>query len=186
MAWSFCSKDDVLAITDIAESKLKDFWSEIAEAFIRVHMGSKYLGSTTALTEYYDGNNSDTLIIRNPPISSISAVYVDDTAISPDYYLAGVTAIWLLNGMLFPEGRRNIKVVYSSGSTVIDTTVRTAAAIMVVAVANYQGRLGSDTSLIFGSAAQLTESPPNVNIGLVSHLKEIMYGLLQRYKVRAR
>ena len=186
MAWTFCSKEDVIAIHKVPISSLQDFWSEIAESFIRTHLGARYLGNSTELVEYYDGENSDTLIVKNPPISSVSSIYVNGSLIDPDSYLAGETAIWLLNSNIFPSGRRNIKVTYTSGTAEVSTEIRTACAIMVVAVSDYWSSLGSDTSLVFGSSEVLGGSTPNIEIGLVSHMKQIMYGLLRRYKVNVR
>jgi hypothetical protein len=186
MPWTFCSKQDVLDVYDVSEGSLKDYWSVIAEAFVRTHMGSRYLGNSTALTEYYDGNDSGVLVLRNPPISSVTSVYIDDELISSDTYLVTETAIWFLSGQIFPKGNMNVKVAYTSGGSSISTEVRIATTFMVVAVAQYFSSLATDTELIFTNAERLGDVPPNINIGLISHLNAIMRGLLKRYRINVR
>lgn len=186
MAWTFCTKQDVLDIVGTSEDKLKDFWSTIAEAFIRTHMGAKYLGNETEITEYYDGNDGDTLIVRNPPISSVSSITVDGVSMSTDNYLAYETSICLLNGYTFDAGKRNVVITYTSGENTVSDDVRIACAFMIQAIFEHYDSLGTRTSDIFADAELMGDVPPNVNIGLISHLQMIMRGLLRRYKIRVR
>ncbi len=44
MAWTLCSKDDVLSIHPTNTNALKDFWSNAVEAMIREYLGMPYLG----------------------------------------------------------------------------------------------------------------------------------------------
>lgn len=89
-------------------------------------LGRSLLSKT--YTEYYHGNGTDTLILRNRPITAITSIHIDslrgwaaDTAVTvADDVIqskeAGIIRLWN-NQCSFPRGMANVKVVYTAGYT---------------------------------------------------------------------
>jgi hypothetical protein len=58
---------------------------------------------------------------------------------------------------------------------------------MIIAIINYKRRMGSDASLKWASPTEkVGEETPNVNVGLTSHLRQIMRRTLQKDRILAR
>jgi len=176
MPWTLCKKEDVTAIHPINESELQDFWSETVEGLIRQYKGTPNLGVPTAITgEVHNGDGSNILVVRQPPIVSVESLLVNDAAYSAgDYKVKDLTI--QLASQKFPDGTANVVVSYTSGSTAnVDAVVRFCAATMIVAIINYRGRAGADGSIKFAQAdVRMGKRSPNVNTGLIAHLTGIM------------
>jgi hypothetical protein len=147
--------------------------------------------------EQHDGDGTHILRVRYPPISRVILLQVDpysplDNAELNAYtfgstdYLVFPTYIELRYGYIFPRGKLNIIVSYESAAHDVDPIVRLTAASMIVAFANYRGRMGADSSLKWGKepSKKAGESSPNQEIGLTAHLNSIMRSMLKRGKVR--
>ena len=86
-------------------------------------------------TEYYDGDGTDTLLLNQFPISTITSIHDDtdraygsDTLISSaDYVFYANEGMVQLDGLTFTEGKQNIKVVYSAGFSPIPEDIKLAA-----------------------------------------------------------
>lgn len=188
MAWTLCDKEDVMALYPIDEANLNDIWSELVEGLIRTYKGTPYLGVATAIVdEYHNGfGGSDIIVVNKPPIASVQALTVDGAILSSSDYIVFQNRIQLI-GRTINEGRLNVIISYTSGtlSTSDDPNVRFAAATMIIACINYAGRMGADTSIKWGMTENKEGSPsPNINVGLVTHVRAIMKGMLKREKVR--
>lgn len=100
-------------------------------------------------TEYHDGDGTDTLLLKQYPINSITSVHDDvdrdydtDTLIdSDDYVYDSETGILTLDGFGFSIGRQNVKVVYNAGYTTIPTDLEQAC-INKVVIKYLQGKAG--------------------------------------------
>lgn len=75
-------------------------------------------------TEYYDGDGSEELFLKNYPVTVVSSIYDDvnrefnsNSLISSDNYIVETTSgiIRLWNRMAFNCGKANIKIVYTAG-----------------------------------------------------------------------
>ena len=189
MAWKLCSKQDVTSIHPTQESVLQDFWSDAVEELVRVHLGNPYLGySEVVVDELHDGNDKSLILVDKPPVLSVEAVRVADVPLTAADYRAIPNGIELLY-QRFPEGHLNVSFDYTSGSGAVEISpiVRLCAASMIVAILNYRGRAGSDSSIKWGSADTKEGSPsPTFEIGLTDHLVKIMRRLLRRNKLRVR
>lgn len=192
MAWTLCSKQDVTSIHPINEGELEDAWSDFTEAFILQHMGNPFIGTPSAVAdEYHNGDGSDILLVKQPPIVSVTSLEVDGSVLTAADYIVFPNYIQL-KALKFTRGRLNVKLSYTSGIAAADVedTVRLAAALMVVAFINYRGRMGADSTMKFAGSKMMNEEnangrTPNVNIGLLTHLKAIMRSTIRRRKVRA-
>jgi len=190
MAWTLCTKEDVTSLYPIDEANLDDTWSELVEGLIRTYKGTPYLGIATTVTdEYHNGvEGTDIITVKKPPISSVTSVTVDGALLTSADYIVYTHSIQLISRTI-KEGRANVKITYVSGTpgTSDDPNVRFAAIAMIIAIINYRGRLGSDSSVKFASAVpEEGQVSPNINVGLVTHLRAIMKGFLRREKVRVR
>lgn len=190
MPWTLCTKEDVRSLYPIDEAELDDTWSELVEGLIRTYKGTPYLGAATAITdEYHNGSEgTDIIVVKKPPISSVTSLTVDGATLTSTEYIVYTNSIQLITRRI-KEGRANIKVSYISGtpSTSDDPNVRFAAIAMIIAIINYRGRLGADSSIKWGQSENKEgEMSPNINVGLVTHLRAIMKGFLRREKVRVR
>lgn len=188
MAWVLCSKSDVQAITPISEGELQEFWSNTVEALIRQHMNNPNLGTSEVIVaELHSGDGNTILQVRKPPIISVQAVRVSDYAYTAADYAVFTNYIQMKNGIVFPEGTLNVEADYTSGETEVPFDVQLTAAAMIVAIINYKGRMGADSSLKWGTGEKVAgEDTPNANIGLTSHLSTIMRRMLRRDNLMVR
>ena len=186
MAWTIATKADVTALTQLASANLKDIWSTTAEAVLLQYLGAENIGTTATVTdEYHSGDGTPVLTVKHPPISSVIEVNNDGYIHPATDYVNNTIGITLLDGLTFTEGTQNTTVSYVSGTTTVDSVVKLACALMIAAIANYEGRAGSDASIKWGTVPTQEGVPsPVYNAGLTSHLVAIMRNLLRRYKVR--
>lgn len=181
MAWTLCSREDVIQIHPCQESELPDQWSEQVEALIRQHMRMPYLGVSQAINnEMHSGDGTSVLLARKPPIISVSSLLVNGLSLTANDYVVFESFVQLKTGN-FPKDRLNITFSYTSGQTVIPPQVRLCAASMIVAMLNYYRRMGSDSSFRYATPdRQIGEDSASRNVGLTSHLVAIMRRLLPR------
>ena len=194
MSWTLCSKADVISIHPTSEAALPDLWSDAVEQLIREHLSKPSLGlSQATVTESYSGDGTPALFLRQLPIISVSSLSIDGGDIPSTEYIVNKTGIQLTGERTFTQGNLNIEVTYETGGGVdesgliTDPLIRLTAAAMVVAIANYRGRAGADSSLKWGNAEQKEgNSTPTFDIGLTSHLRKIMKNMLRRSRLRIR
>lgn len=184
MAWTLCSKEQVKAIYKIDTTTLQDFWSDVAEGLIRKYVHAPYLGLNQVVKEFHSGDDTSVVVLNNLPIVSVSSLKISGDSVNPSEYIVFNTFIALTNNT-FPSGNFNVEVDYVSGDTNIPAEVSLACAAMIAAIANYEGRQGTDSSLKWGDLpTSLGSETANRNVGLTTHLKTIMKNTLTRYKVR--
>ncbi len=186
MAWKLCSKEDVLSIHPFPPDELQDFWSDSVEELIRTHMGTPNLGESIVLTnETYDGDGTNVLIVRQPPIISVEDIRISGVALTGAEYVVYQNHVALTN-QSFPRGLLNVQIDYTSGDTTVSPSVRLTASAMIAAILNYRQRYGADSTLKWATGEQqIGESTPNMNVGLTSHLTQIMKRMLRRERIRA-
>ena len=186
MAWKLCSKEDVLSIHPFPADELQDFWSDSVEELIKVHMGTPNLGESIVLVnETYDGDGTNILIVRQPPIISVEEIRISGVATTVAEYVVYQNYVALTN-QNFPEGLLNVQIDYTSGDITVSSSVRLTAAAMIAAIVNYKQRYGADSTIKWATGdQQLGESTPKMNVGLTSHLTQIMKRMLRRERIRA-
>lgn len=164
--WVYCSKEEVSDYSGLAESKLKDHFSETVEAMITEHTGEVY-GSTQQYTEDYDGDGTDTLFLKHSPVVSVSSLSIDDVNYQSTEYevydsgyirLVGYRGSAIDNalgtyGAVFPIGQNNITVVYTANNSTVPGFVKLAALLMITELALVSERAGVDGSLAVSRAS---------------------------------
>lgn len=127
--------------------------------------------------EYYDGDGTDTLLVDNYPINSVSELYDDpdrefgtDTLIdSSDYIIYSEEGKIVLDGSTFSKGNKNIKIVYNAGYTTIPADLEQAV-IKLVAAEYLEGQ--GSVNAVEGEGQQTRPQ----------RLREQAYRILDRYR----
>lgn len=186
-AWELCTKEDVGNIHPVNVSELEDSWSITVEALIRQHLGTPYLGSTNSVTaEVHNGDGAPYLRVKKPPISSVTAIRINEVQVLPADFIVFTNHIQL-ESSVFPRGNANVQIDYVSGSTDINPVIKLTASSMIVAVINYKKRYGADASIKWSNPETKSgEDSPNKDLGLAEHLTAIMKQLLRRPVARVR
>ena len=96
---------------------------------------AKYLGmenlNATSTTEYYDGDGSNKLFLKQFPVNSITSIYDDtdwqweaqDLISSSDYRIVGHKYVVLKDGC-FMNGTQNVKITYNAGWVIIPEDIK--------------------------------------------------------------
>ncbi len=178
----------------IANSDVKDFLgitatdhdvrltalAAVAQADAEKYCDRKLEGQ--ALTEYYDGNGTSLLQLRNYPIKSITSIHddldreynADDLISSDDYALDTDFGIVELVGLTFGKGSKNIKIVYNAGYSGVGYAALPAdlkQAIVYLAAAMFLEGLAGVNVI---EAQEIVYRP--------GYLKKEAYKILDRYR----
>lgn len=188
MAWTVATKDDVRTLFPLDADDLKDQWSDWAEALLLDYLGRSDVAdvtSTTNFVEYLSGNGGSVLLTSNPinTLNSVSIVYGDSTVSQSVTNYRNIGNQLLVNKSntvpdeyeYFPDGYRNIKVDYD---TVVPNQeiYKLATVMMIVAMANFEGRKGADADMEWGviGNSSYASGTATMNVGLVSYLNAIL------------
>jgi len=166
--WEYCSKEDVADYSGVAIASMKDSWSEFAESMINTHTGRTF-GGTQTYTESYDGDGTDTLILNNYPVSSVTSLAIGGTAVSSSQYKVyeegyvrlvksntgtALDEAMSVNDVVFPKGQQNVTITYVANNSDVPGYVRNAATFMIAEIALVRERGGADGSLSVSRAVQ--------------------------------
>lgn len=156
------SKDSFL------ENKLNSAWKNLVS----------YLGqdlTQTTYTEDYDGDSTDTLILDQFPIISVTSVYIDfnrtwqtspftpdaTTLVDPTTYFPDlkIGAIRLFKGGVFSKGVGNVHVIYVAGYTAIPYDAQEALLEYASFISQRAGVEGRVAQTLGGKSEQYDLSP---------------------------
>jgi len=95
---------------------------------------------STSRTEYFDGDDSDTLYVKAYPITTVTSLYVDpdrdygsSTLIaSDDYSVYNNEGTIKTDGNLLAGGRKSVKLTYTGGYTTIPADLQNAVKELVM------------------------------------------------------
>jgi hypothetical protein len=99
----------------------------------------------TVYTEYYDGNGTNILQVKNYPIISVTSIYDDEDRTygasslisSADYAIKNLLGQIVLDGLTFSMGMNNIKIAYRAGYSEADMPFDLKIAVAKLVVADY-------------------------------------------------
>ena len=202
MAWTYCSKETVAAIARIDADILRDEWSDQVENLIADHVGFATIGSTTTITEEaHDGNGSNRIWVKRPPIVSVTSVQlgsISPTTLSSSAYKVYDQYIQLVNSNttslaeafdstrnVFPPGTQNVLITYVSGLATVPARIELCAAVMIGEIAKVYRTGGADNSLKYRSQGITQGERTNVvaDKGLLATLRSHMENSL-RHRAR--
>lgn len=110
--------------SDISDTQIGNFLDD-AENYVETYTGKEF--SVTEVTELYDGNGKDTLILNYDPVIALSSLKIDGIEQnSSQYFLykdvgkivlnnAAITDSGITN--VFPVDRQNVSVSYTYGDS---------------------------------------------------------------------
>jgi len=194
MAWTYCSKETVAAIARVDADILRDEWSDQVESLIADYEGFATIGSTTIITEEaHDGNGSNRIFVKKPPIVSVTSVQIGSispTTLSSTAYKVYDQYVQLVNSSTtnidstrnaFPVGTQNVLITYVSGLAVVPSRIELCAAVMIGEIAKVYRTGGSDNSLKYrGQAATQGErTSVAADKGLLATLQSHMKNTLR-------
>lgn len=193
MAWTLTTKAICAGLSGLPTTAYRDEWSDWVEGLIEDMAGIKYIGTTaTVSAELHDGDNTDTLRVKFPPVISVTTLLCSDMTIgSSDYkvYPWGVRLVSsegseLKESMVrhprFPAGVQNVSITYVSGKASVPDRVQLCATLMINEIAKVQSREGSDASVKYGMVEPgMDERPTEFDIGLHKKLRAIAHSILQ-------
>lgn len=189
----------------VKATDIKTEWLEWADALIEEYCGTAFDGTTTYTDETYDGNGTDTLVLRHRPVVSVSSVKISDTALSSSAYKVYDWGIRLNNSpgvatslpyqllspdgvtgdLRFPKGTQNIKVTYTAGRSTVPKEVEMAATMIVSKIALFSREGGGGASQRWSQAAVQYGDPnigPGITPSLQSEVQAILRSILPRHR----
>jgi hypothetical protein len=141
----YCSIIDIREFTNISSSEFSDasVYDMIKRVTARIDelTGRTWKGIQTVTDEYYDGDDTDLLPLRNVDLQSVTAVGIDDnldgvfTTVSPIYVKVYAEGYIILDRNApitsWVAGPKNIKISYTYGNSIPTEVVRELAILMV-------------------------------------------------------
>lgn len=109
---------DYAKITQTELDSFLEIMAEEAESIVESYLGRKLVADD--YTDYYDGTNSNYLIVDNYPINSITSIYKYEDGVYQELDLSEYNYRTfghkiIIDDYIFEEGVGNYKVVYNGG-----------------------------------------------------------------------
>jgi hypothetical protein len=131
----------------------------------RTHIVASAIG---ALSEVYDGNDSDRLLPHYYPIIAVTAVSVDGVPLTPSTLPTVSGFLWdsrrvLLRGFTFSRGVQNVQLAYTAGYSAVPLDLKQAAIEAFALAYRQRTHIGEKSTSLGGQmnlAFDLSELPP--------------------------
>src|ERR1700757_3870473 len=141
------NNDDATLQTLISNASL-----QVLQYMDRSHLLASVLG---ALTENYDGNNSDRLLPRQFPLIAVTSVSVDNVPIPQATSPVAAGFLWdsrriLLRGYRFCRGLQNVQVAYTAGYSSVPLDLKQAAIEAFALAYRQRVRIGEKSNSMNG------------------------------------
>lgn len=191
MAWEAITKEEVAKICGVNPASLRDEWYNMATSLIERHAGVFNPGKTVSVDEKQNGSGMSYQRVDQPPIASVAAVYVDGIILPSDRYINTDNSIVLVEDYIsanpyavlpgiFPEGRKNVRIVYTSGNS-SDYAVNMAIALIVKELSTLHSQEGAEARLMtFRPGESVATEEPLIQWGIHGKIKGIITTLVGR------
>ena len=154
------NNDDVTLQSLITNASL-----QVLQYIDRPHILASVLG---ALTENYDGNDSDRLLPRSFPIISVSSVSIDGVSIQAATTPTTAGYLWdgrriLLRGFRFCRGVQNVQLSYAAGYPSVPLDLKQAAIEAFALSYRQRVRIGEKSNSMSGQVTisfDMSDVPP--------------------------
>jgi len=155
-----CNNDDVTLQSLITNASL-----QVLQFIDRPHILASVLG---ALTETYDGNDSDRLLPRQFPIIAVTGVSIDGVPIQQATNPTVAGFLWdsrrvLLRGFRFCRGVQNVQLSYTAGYSSVPLDLRQASIEAFALAYRQRVRIGEKSNSMSGQitiAFDMSDIPP--------------------------
>lgn len=170
MSWELADKEEVAEYCRTTQQFLRDEWYDSALGMVEDHTGWYSLTTPIDVDEYVSGNGS-AILVPKTPINSVTSVYVQGTLLPAVYYYVAWNGIEIVTyrpgevydvtvqlgyrlnwGEVFPDGLRNIRLVYNVGGmtslpTEYQYKFKLAMLMIIKELSTVPRNEGSDTML---------------------------------------
>ena len=144
----------------------------LIDGFIQNYCGHNFI-SAPYTSEKYNGDGTDTLLLKQYPIITVTSIYIDNTLLSSTCYddttnkVSGLYLnqgkIVLIDGSTFTTGTQNIWITYNAGYATIPADISLIATQMICELYNNPTGVTSERigqySVSYGSIAEGKISP---------------------------
>ena len=112
-----------------ADSRLTAILNSVCEYFLGK---MRAIEEVTYTSELYDGDDTNTLLLKNFPITGFTSLYINGTLIaSGDYVYYASSGIINYKYGIFDKGWQNISITYKAGYASVPTDIKMAVAEVV-------------------------------------------------------
>lgn len=127
--------------------------------------------ASASYTETRDGNGQSFMVFANRPITAVSSVSVNGTAVpqststaSGGWVLASQWKIALRGAYAFTEGVQNVAVTYTAGYATIPADITQACCVLTSLAYKERDRMGIDAKTVGGENISFSKDdiPPGV------------------------
>ena len=154
------NNDDVTLQSLISNASL-----QILQYIDRPHILASVLG---ALTESYDGNDSDRLLPHQFPIIAVTSVSIDNVPVQQASSPVTAGFLWdtrriLLRGFRFCRGVQNVQISYTAGYSSVPLDLKQAAIEAFALTYRQRVRIGEKSNSMSGQvniAFDMSDVPP--------------------------
>ncbi|HEY1525625.1 MAG TPA: hypothetical protein VGH51_05240 [Candidatus Angelobacter sp.] len=141
------NNDDVTLQSLISNASL-----QVLQYLDRPHLLAAVIG---ALTENYDGNDSNRLLPRQYPIMAVSSVSIDNLPVPQATTSVAAGFLWdtrriLLRGFRFCRGLQNVQVTYTAGFSAVPLDLKQAAIEAFALAYRQRVRIGEKSNSMSG------------------------------------
>lgn len=164
MSWEIVTKAEAAKLAGARESDMRDEWYDMAIGAIERMTGVKNLGSTANVTETSNGDGTGLLLVRQPPIVSVTSLTNNGIAVDPDNYVVYTSFVEIdpSSGGIdrFDKGVGNVVIQYVSGTNG-DQATKLAAVLIIKELASMSLGEGAESKIQFYKPGQsaATEEP---------------------------
>ena len=166
MSWEIVSRGEVAALSGLNEERLKDQWYDWVVDIFKKVSPYEYPETTATITaELHDGNGTDTLHVKYPPIVSVTTVLISNSAVSSssikayDNYVRLAQSDDNVTNPVFTMGTKNISITYVAGFSTIPGDIKLSIANAIEIVALHTIRGASIADLRFDNPRESDGSP---------------------------
>lgn len=151
---------EYLGLTGTTEDALLGGLVDWATDFVHSYCGRYF--PQASYDEYYDGDGTDGLLLRQYPVVSVASVEIGGVQLDPaSYALYAQLGLVRLKGGVFPRGKKNVRLQYTAGYSTIPKDLEQAA-VELVAIKYYDrgvDRLGLEAR---GGTRYLPQMPQEI------------------------
>lgn len=141
---NICTLDELktylnIRITDVTkDSQLEEVVNAVSKNF--EHISNRYFKQRLQVSEYYDGDGTDTLLLDNPPVANLK-IYINSS--TPRSYTVQTNVNYIIctgkdaeigkvffDGDVFEKGVKTVKAIYDAGYATIPYNIKRAALIV--------------------------------------------------------
>lgn len=120
------------------------------------------IASVAYASELRDGTGTQSLMLANSPITAVSSVFINGTALDPSKFIFDNYLLIRTDGSVFTRGLRNISVSYTAGFIVVPDDIVQACVELVAWRYKEKERVGQSTVSFASSGQNVTYQTSDV------------------------